>query len=68
MATVKHALNGKALEAAKSVDAAGVGGGLVFERYFTDGKISPFDKVEWEKRTALIGTKRAPQSSSRKTL
>jgi ribonucleoside-diphosphate reductase alpha chain len=29
--------------------------GQEFLRYFTDGKISPFDKVEWEKRTALIG-------------
>jgi ribonucleoside-diphosphate reductase alpha chain len=29
--------------------------GLEFQRRFTDGKGSPFDKVEWEKRTALIG-------------
>jgi ribonucleoside-diphosphate reductase alpha chain len=28
--------------------------GLEFHRRFTDGKVSPFDKVEWEKRTALI--------------
>jgi len=49
MATVKPVLNGK---------AAGSGQGLVFERYFTDGKISPFDKVEWEKRTALIGNEK----------
>src|ERR1700752_2620212 len=58
MATVKHALNGKAVDTSKSVNTAGVGAGLVFERYFTDGKISPFDKVEWEKRTALIGNKK----------
>jgi ribonucleoside-diphosphate reductase alpha chain len=32
--------------------------GLVFERFFTDGKVSPFDKVEWEKRTALIGNEK----------
>ncbi len=32
--------------------------GLPFERYFTDGKISPFDAVEWEKRTALIGNEK----------
>ncbi|HVB56152.1 MAG TPA: vitamin B12-dependent ribonucleotide reductase [Candidatus Acidoferrales bacterium] len=31
------------------------GTGLEFQRRFTDGKISPFDKVEWEHRTALIG-------------
>jgi ribonucleoside-diphosphate reductase alpha chain len=29
--------------------------GLEFQRRFTDGKISPFDNVEWERRTALIG-------------
>jgi ribonucleoside-diphosphate reductase alpha chain len=58
MATVKHVLNGKAVETLKSVGTAGVGGGLVFERYFTDGKVSPFDKVEWEKRTALIGNEK----------
>ena len=29
--------------------------GLEFRRRFADGKISPFDKVEWERRTALIG-------------
>jgi len=58
MATVKHALNGKAVEAAKSLETAGHVGGLVFERYFTDGKSSPFDKVEWEKRTALIGNEK----------
>jgi ribonucleoside-diphosphate reductase alpha chain len=28
--------------------------GLEFDRRFTDGKIAPFDKVEWERRTALI--------------
>ena len=54
MATVKHALNGKAVEAPKTATSAG----LVFERFFTDGKVSPFDKVEWEKRTALIGNEK----------
>src|SRR5215475_14571246 len=54
MATVKHALNGKAVEAANTATSAG----LVFERFFTDGKVSPFDKVEWEKRTALIGNEK----------
>src|ERR1700739_2855244 len=29
--------------------------GLEFQRRFTDGKVSPFDAVEWERRTALIG-------------
>lgn len=57
MATVKPALNGKAVETSKAVSTAG-STGLVFERYFTDGKTSPFDKVEWEKRTALIGNEK----------
>jgi ribonucleoside-diphosphate reductase alpha chain len=32
--------------------------GLEFQRKFTDGKISPFDAVEWERRTALIGNEK----------
>ncbi|HKV05296.1 MAG TPA: vitamin B12-dependent ribonucleotide reductase [Candidatus Acidoferrales bacterium] len=28
--------------------------GLEFQRRFTDGKVAPFDAVEWERRTALI--------------
>src|ERR1700761_3002293 len=57
MATVSPALNGKtsndpaALQKTKSK-------GLFFSRYFTDGKRSPFDSVEWEKRTALIGNEK----------
>ena len=29
--------------------------GLEFHRRFTDGRVSPFDNIEWERRTALIG-------------
>ena len=29
--------------------------GLEFKRRFTDGRVSPFDAVEWDRRTALIG-------------
>jgi ribonucleoside-diphosphate reductase alpha chain len=57
MATVKPALNGKAVET-KATQRTSAGSGLVFERYFTDGKIAPFDRVEWEKRTALIGNEK----------
>jgi ribonucleoside-diphosphate reductase alpha chain len=32
--------------------------GLEFHRRFTDGRISPFDGVEWERRTALIGNEK----------
>jgi len=60
MATVKHALSGKspATDAAVERTAAGTGKGLSFQRVFTDGKKSPFDAVEWEKRTALIGNEK----------
>src|SRR5215831_18938232 len=60
MATVKQALTGKSPATDLATDKmAGVGGrGLVFERFLTDGKKSPFDAVEWEKRTALIGNEK----------
>jgi ribonucleoside-diphosphate reductase alpha chain len=59
MATVKSALNGKSLQPGVSPEnTAGAQSGLVFERYFTDGQTSPFDAVEWEKRTALIGNEK----------
>jgi ribonucleoside-diphosphate reductase alpha chain len=60
MATVKHALSGKApaTDTAAVNTAGGAEKGLVFPRYFTDGKRSPFDAVEWEKRTALIGNEK----------
>jgi ribonucleoside-diphosphate reductase alpha chain len=60
MATVKTALNGRSLETQTESDKnpAGRGTGLFFERYFTDGKKSPFDLVEWERRTALIGNEK----------
>jgi len=60
MATVKSALNGRSLETEleSGKTPAGRGTGLFFERFFTDGKKSPFDLVEWEKRTALIGNEK----------
>jgi ribonucleoside-diphosphate reductase alpha chain len=57
MATVKSALHGKAVEARKAASRAAESG-LLFERFFTDGKKSPFDVVEWEKRTAQIGNEK----------
>jgi ribonucleoside-diphosphate reductase alpha chain len=51
MATVKPAINGRTVGTSNF-------GGLVFERFFTDGAVSPFDKVEWEKRTAQIGNEK----------
>ena len=60
MATVKTALNGSSLETPTEShkNPAGRGTGLFFEHYFTDGKKSPFDLVEWERRTALIGNEK----------
>jgi ribonucleoside-diphosphate reductase alpha chain len=57
---VKSALNGRSLETQTESDKnpAGRGTGLFFERYFTDGKKSPLDLVEWERRTALIGNEK----------
>src|SRR5260370_37866714 len=57
MATVKPALHGKAAEA-ETRETLGTQSGLIVDRFFTDGKISPFDAVEWEKRTALIGNEK----------
>src|SRR5690349_11539840 len=54
MATVKPVLNGKTLEAQTTQQGARTG--LVFERFFTDGKNLPFDRVEWETRSGQIGT------------
>jgi ribonucleoside-diphosphate reductase alpha chain len=58
MATVKPALNGKAVESGTGTGQISARKGLVFERRFTDGKTSAFDMVEWEKRTALIGNEK----------
>jgi len=58
MATVKQALNGEAVEKPSEMKNARTKSGLRFERYFTDGRTSPFNNVEWEKRTALIGNEK----------
>ncbi len=51
MAEARMALNSKLA----SEQMIGSSRGLEFRRMFTDGTASPYDKVEWEKRTALIG-------------
>src|SRR5579864_5772364 len=63
MAEARMALNEQSLRASNPVltqlaPVADRKTGLVFERHFTDGKVSPFDKVEWEKRTAQIGNEK----------
>ncbi len=51
MAETRMALNGRT----ETEQATRRATGLEFQRRFTDGKVAPFDKVEWERRTALIG-------------
>ncbi len=60
MATVKQALSGvnPVTEVAVREAMAVPGRGLVFGRRFSDGEKSPYDMVEWEKRTALIGNEK----------
>jgi ribonucleoside-diphosphate reductase alpha chain len=54
MAEAKMALNRTEIEQQNRPTA----GGLEFERRFTDGRTSPFDAVEWERRTAQIGNEK----------
>ncbi|HEV3375365.1 MAG TPA: vitamin B12-dependent ribonucleotide reductase [Candidatus Acidoferrum sp.] len=60
MATVKQALGGKSPVTDTGIEKtpAAAGKGLAFERFFTGGRVSPFDAMEWEKRTALIGNEK----------
>jgi ribonucleoside-diphosphate reductase alpha chain len=51
MAETRTALNGHTETEQVTKRASG----LEFQRRFTDGTVSPFDAVEWERRTALIG-------------
>jgi ribonucleoside-diphosphate reductase alpha chain len=53
------AFNKESLQtASRNVPVTGAKHGLDFARYFTEGKIAPFDSVEWEYRTALIGNEK----------
>jgi len=51
MAETKTALTGHTETEQKTQRTTG----LQFQRRFTDGRVSPFDAVEWERRTAQIG-------------
>jgi ribonucleoside-diphosphate reductase alpha chain len=51
MAETRTALNGHTETQQVTKRATG----LEFQRRLTNGKVSPFDAVEWERRTALIG-------------
>ena len=60
MAHTRMALNEKTTVQTGTVASADVEvrTGLEFERYFTDGRTSPFDAVEWERRVASIGNEK----------
>ena len=59
MAYSKMAMNEKTLQSTPAMPAdVEVRSGLEFQRKFTDGTFSPFDAVEWERRTALIGNEK----------
>ena len=51
MAETRMAWNGRT----ETMPATRRATGLDFERRFTDGKVPPFEAVEWERRTAQIG-------------
>ena len=48
----------KPAETAKAQDAKALSPGLEFPRYFTLAGVDPFDEVEWEIRSAVIGNEK----------
>jgi ribonucleoside-diphosphate reductase alpha chain len=58
MAEVRVAINQQTVRTMATAPANAPKHGLEFPRRFTDGKLSPFDAVAWEKRTALIGNEK----------
>src|SRR6266851_4827350 len=59
MAHTNMAINEKTLQSKPATTAdVEVRTGLEFQRKFTDGKVSPFDGVEWERRVAQIGNEK----------
>ncbi len=59
MSETRMALNGKTLhEKTPASLETRPRTGLEFRRFFTDGKVSPFDAVEWERRIAQIANEK----------
>jgi ribonucleoside-diphosphate reductase alpha chain len=60
MATARPVLNGKTVETVSTPSKipAETRAGLEFRRFFTDGRVLPFDAVEWELRTAQIANEK----------
>ena len=55
MAETRMALNSKIEQESRRTS---VSRGMEFRRRFTDGRVSPYEAVEWEKRTAQIGNEK----------
>src|SRR5215471_10416934 len=49
---------GASSEAARAKSKSSAPTGLTFPRFFTEAGIDPFDEVEWELRSAIIGNER----------
>jgi ribonucleoside-diphosphate reductase alpha chain len=49
---------GASSEAARAKSKSSVPAGLTFPRFFTEAGIDPFDEVEWELRSAIIGSEK----------
>jgi ribonucleoside-diphosphate reductase alpha chain len=58
MSHSKMALNEKTAQLNAATSGTEKRAGLEFQRRFTDGRTSPFDTVEWERRVALIGNEK----------
>src|SRR3990172_9107373 len=58
MAHTKMALDKEMLAKSATKAETHSSRGLRFERYFSNGKVSPFDAVAWQRRTALIGNEK----------
>jgi ribonucleoside-diphosphate reductase alpha chain len=58
MAHTKMALNEKTLSKAPAKTEVLAGRGLQFQRYFSNERVSPFDAVAWQRRTALINNEK----------
>jgi ribonucleoside-diphosphate reductase alpha chain len=59
MAHTKMALDEKTVQPNPATPAeVAARAGLEFQRYFTDGRVSPFDAVEWERRVAQISNEK----------
>src|SRR6201987_1332569 len=58
MAEPKMALQNDKLISTTTAPDIRSNSGVDFKRYFTDGRVPPFDAVEWEKRVAQIGNEK----------